>query len=453
MRARLIVVASLLSLVLAGCADAPEPVTESEPELPLVDAVGLNTVHPVGGYLTNAALPVAPEPGMINSVNDDGTITWYKPAYKGIPDILRGIDPVANLAGVAGGGHGIAVFGSLVFTGGTGGPLNIVDISIPEDPKIIGKNDDTPVRDADTILFPDGRLILISTAGGGSMFATNVTDPTNPVLIGQIETSSNNHNIVVVPGTHYAYNTGSGDRIDIIDWSDPENPVEIGQFINGQRCHDIAMHIDVEADKYWAICAGYAESEIWDVRDPTAPEMIVEIAYPSAEKGIPVVGDASPIPDDGTVPRFPGSFSHLAILNHDATVLIMGDETNGGSANRCDFYYEGPDGTTYSGPIGNLWFYDITDPQNPDLRGHVSPGYADAEGSCTAHFGKVIGDTDYLVMAFYSAGVTLVDFQDLDNPKITDRWDAGGNIWDVWFHQGYLFTGDMNRGMDVLSLS
>ena len=68
-------------------------------------------------------------------------------------------------------------------------------------------------------------------------------------------------------------------------------------------------------------------------------------------------------------------------------------------------------------------------------------------------FGKVIGDTDYLVMAFYTAGLTLVDFSDLSNPRIVERLDQDGDIWDVWFHQGYLFTGDMVRGMDVIALS
>ena len=124
--------------------------------------------------------------------------------------------------------------------------------------------------------------------------------------------------------------------------------------------------------------------------------------------------------------------------------------------NGCDFYLDAGEAGTFSGPIGNLWFYDITDPQDPDLRGHVSPSATDADdgtGSCTAHFGKVIGDTDYLVMAFYTAGLTLVDFSDLSNPRIVERLDQDGDIWDVWFHQGYLFTGDMVRGMDVIALS
>jgi hypothetical protein len=140
----------------------------------------------------------------------------------------------------------------------------------------------------------------------------------------------------------------------------------------------------------------------------------------------------------------------------------MGDETGGGAINGCDIYIEGPDGQVTSGPLGNLWFYDITDPTEPRLRGHVSPSFTDADvpdpttlntGSCTAHFGEVVGKTSSLVMSYYTAGLVLVDFQDLDNPRILDRWDAGGDIWDVQFHQGYLVTGDMTRGMDILTLS
>ncbi len=459
MRVRMFtVVAVLAAVTFAGCADVEdEPLDDVAGAL--FDEAGLVKSHPDFQFLTNAALVEAPEPGRINEVQEDGTIVWYKPAYRGFPDAISGLEPMAqaNTNEVQGGGRGIAVFGSLVFAGPNAGPLSVIDISIPEEPKVIGVSEDTPVRDADTILFPDGRLVLITSSGGRNIVATDVTDPTNPHIISDTETPAGNHTIAVVPGSPIAYNTG----MDIIDFSDPENPIITGTFEGGDGCHDIAFHIDQEAHKVWALCAGYAQTEIWDIHDPFHPELIVAIDYPSMDKGLPVVGgqlDDLGVPQDigspaGQSAAFPLSFSHLAIVNHDASVLIMGDETGGGGINGCDFYQEGPDGTTYSGPIGNLWFYDISDPENPDLRGHVSPANGDADGSCTAHFGKTIEDSNYLAMAFYSAGITLVDFQDLDNPKITDRWDDGGDIWDVQFHQGYLFTGDMTRGVDVLGLS
>ncbi len=83
-----------------------------------------------------------------------------------------------------------------------------------------------------------------------------------------------------------------------------------------------------------------------------------------------------------------------------------------------------------------------------------------SHATCTSHFGRTIEDTNHLVMAFYGAGVILVDFNDLDNPRIVDQWRpvsadaaAPGITWDAWYYEGYVFTGDITRGMDVLKLS
>jgi hypothetical protein len=451
----------LVSAALAGCADLETPTNGAGDSLTFLEE-GLVASHPDYGFLVHDALLESPEPGMIFS-DIDGVRVWYKTPYHGVPDLVSEITPLSSVEGVSE-GHGITTFGSLAVTGGTSAGMQIVDISDPSAPKVIGVSNDSPVRDADTILYPDGRLIVISSAGGSTITATEITDPTNPSILGTFETSGSNHNIAVVPGSPIVYNSNQ----DIIDYSDPTNPVEVGNFNEGGGCHDIAFYMNRTADKIWGLCAGYAETEIWDIHDASAPVIIAKIPF-TATNGIPVAGNEVPNSAGGqTVPRVPGTLSHLAIVNHDATVLIMGDETGGGAANGCDVYYEGPDGQTFSGPAGNLYFYDITDPENPVLHGHVSPSYTDADppgpnpndptalpgtGSCTAHFGEVVGKTTTVVMSFYTAGLVLVDFSDLDNPRIVNTWDDGGDIWDVQFHQGYLVTGDMTRGMDILTLS
>lgn len=374
---------------------------------------------------------------------------WGGPVPRALPDPITGLEARAEVPGSDPGG-GIAVFGPYAYIGDRmNGPLQIVDISDPEAPSIVGEVPDVPVRDADTIAFPAdaehpaGRLVVITTAGGKNMFATDVTDPATARMLGQFETEHGNHNIAVVPGTPIVYNSGGAGVIDIVDFSDPEAPVQTGTFRNDQGCHDITFFISDAKQR--AYCAAYGESQVWDIADPLAPQMVVRIPYPTMEEGLPVVGDALP----GTT-TMPPSFSHLAMVNHDASVLIVGDETGGGGINGCDVYADAPGGPV-SGPSGNLWFYDLTDETDPVLHGHVSPSHIDAlGGSCTAHFGRVLEDTDHLVMGFYAAGVVLVDFTDIDRPAIKDRLDQEGSIWDVWYHEGYLFTGDMARGMDVL---
>ncbi len=444
---RIILAMAVVTVMFAGCLAGDEPVNTNSNAA--ANAVAGDGSHEAYGFLVNGDLAVAPQAGLIKDRADDGTLHWYKPTYRDLPAAPSTMTRLAEVEGVSTAG-GIAIFGSLGFIGGrSSGPLYVVDLSNPEEPKVIGEAPDVPVRDADTMLFPDGRLVVITTAGGRNMFATDVTDPTKPKLIGNFETTHGNHNIAVVPGTPIVYNSGGSGKIDIVDWSNPERPVEVGQFGNGNGCHDISFFINASRDFFRAYCAGYGQWEVWDITDPKAPIMVHEQDYPSVQHGIPVVGDV--LEDAPETVAFPGSFSHLAMVNHNASIMILGDEHGGGGTNSCDFYLEGSEGQTYSGPIGNLWFYDITDETNPVLHGHVSPTATDAhDGSCTAHFGRLIEDTGMLVMGFYAAGVVLVDFNDLDNPRIVDRYDPAGDIWDVWFHQGYLMTGDMVRGMDVL---
>ncbi len=451
---RILAVALILAFTtLAGCAtEVEDPIANvADPIQPLTD---LRASHPAFGYLTNDALPV----GDGSKINElvDGKLVWYNLPHVPLPDALTSMEPVAQSPDVRTGG-GIAIFGSLGFIGGRGaGPLFVVDLRDAEAPVIIGKADDVPVRDADTILYPDGRLVLISTGGGRDITATDVTDPTNPTLIGKFETSGSNHNIAVVPGTPIVYNSG----MDIVDFTNPANPIEKGQW-GGDGCHDIAFYLSQAEDKYRAYCAGYANSEIWDIANPLKPSLIIEIPFPGAFESMPGgVGQA--LHETGIdaemeaagAPGHPG-FSHLAIVSHDANMLIVGDETGGGAINACDFYADGGEAGTLSGPIGNLYFYDISNETQPILGGHVSPSWTDADpgGSCTAHFGKIVEDTGFLVMAFYSAGIVLVDFRDMYNPVIVDRLDQEGDVWDVWYHQGRLYTGDMERGMDIIDLA
>ena len=457
--------ATMLIVGLAGCADE-EPLPAQEPVLPVI-VEGLGASHPAYGYLTNEALPHGDGSAFFEDT-DAGRI-WFKPPMRPLPDALNTMEPLAQSPQAEATG-GISVFGSFAYYGGRGsGPLHILDIRDPAAPELISSTPDVPVRDADIIAYPDGRLVLISTSGSASVVATDVTDPTQARLIGVFDTPGSGHNIAVVPGTPIVYNSG----MDIIDFTDPTNPIDHGTW-GGDGCHDIAFYISPEKQR--AYCAGYANSEIWDIADPLAPELIIEIPFPGVVESLPgAVGNTAhqtgadetlgSICTPGTPATGPvcpvghPGFSHLAIVNHDATLLIVGDETGGGAANACDFYADAGEAGTLSGPIGNLYFYDITDETDPIFGGHVSPSFLDAfdpdspTDSCTAHFGKIIEDTGFLVMGFYGAGVALVDFRDIYNPVIVDLLDQGGSIWDVWYHAGRLYTGDMERGLDVIDLA
>jgi hypothetical protein len=361
-------------------------------------------------------------------------------------------------------GTGIALFGSLAIVPNRDGQSKIFDISEPTSPELLATFD-TPGRDVDTIAYPDGRLVAVFATDQGVDPVWNITDPTNPKRITKLEPTDGSHNVAVVPGTPIMYNGNSGGGgtptasaspdqgegiTEIYDLSDPDNITHVEDWQNGYGCHDISFRVTEETQR--AYCAGIEYTQIWDISDPKNPEVIVSIPVHHGNAGAP----------SGSVSF--ARFAHLAIASPDGETLVVGDETGGGLAPACDAYANAG-GQTVSGPVGNLYFYDISDEEDPQLQGFMSPsqhyptnppdnrvgGFPTA---CTSHFGRMIPSEEgqHLAMSWYGAGVTLIDFTDPANPVIESQWNQDAETWDVWYYNGYLFTGDQLRGMDVFTL-
>jgi hypothetical protein len=413
--------------------------------------------HPAFGY---------PSYNNFSGLEVDVPSAWVPPTRNVLPEIVTSVELLATAEGVAS-GAGIAVFGHFAFVSGNG-PGSIVDIADPANPVMVAVLN-ASMRDADIIAHPDGQLTLVAASSGGGITLWDVTDPYQPVQLESLEVGS--HNAAVVPGTPIVYNANSAgsptavtpDRAEgvteVFDLTDPSNPVRLPDFENGYGCHDITFFIDAVNEKYRAYCAGIEMTQIWDITDPSNPEVLTNI---------PVHHGMSALPP-ASVPIT--LFSHLAMVSADGNTLIVGDESGGGLANACDANVDAGV-QTLAGPTGNLWFYDIStesdaqfksmlNPNNPatqaDYQNEMTAGATSGDvfipAGCTAHFGRIIEDKDQMMIAFYGAGSLLVDFSDPAHPVILDQFTEGGNTWDVWEYQGYAFTGDLVRGLDVLTLA
>jgi hypothetical protein len=380
----------------------------------------------------------------------------------------------------------MAVFGSLAVVPGYGEESYVVDIRDPANPVLLA-NFSEPIgfptghRNVDFIAFPNGTPVAVFAAAGGRLPVWDLTDPTNPVEISNMTPSHGTHKVNVVPGTPIVYNAnsngggsgpvgvlptghvpGQGSGItEIYDLSDPHNPVLVKDWANGYGCHHIYFWNSPAEDKYRAVCAGIEVTQIWNIEDPLNPEVIVTIPVHHGVAGTP------------SASVFLMAFSHFSILNDDGTVLIVGDEMGGGGVPPGCAAGASTGVRDPSTPAGALWFYDVSDETNPVLKGWYSPGapfasnppepaadpgdvvgtvFNSAFFSCTAHHGRLVPDTerDLLAMAFYWAGTVLVDFTDPSNPFMVDQFNEGADTWEVQYYNGYLFTGDLRRGMDVL---
>ncbi len=438
-----ILLAAMITLAsMAGCiSDDALPETGEAGSLgawaPTPDA------HPAYGFATSASLPTFA--GGMTGIPDD----WYQIPVSEIPDPVTAFAELTQAPDVES-GSGIALFGHYAYVGDwQSDDIWIVDIADPSKPTLAGTADGLS-GDIDPIAYPDGRLVITVSTRGNDILVFDVTDPSDTELIATIATENGNHNHKVIPGTPILYNTpssGQDGANEIYDLSDPENPVLVQNWQNGFGCHAVEFFVNADMEHYRAYCAGVEQTQIWDITDPLNPTIVTTVPFPTL--GV----------QNGPGGVAPLTFSHLAMANHDASIMIVGDEAGGGAAPGCDTYT--PGGPLTSGPLGNLWFYDISDETDPVLVGSISPGAEMAAGSCTAHFGDIVGDRNLIVMAFYTAGAVLIDFTDPSEPRIVDQFaprDEGQpactlcGTWDVQEYNGYIFTGDISRGMDILTL-
>ncbi len=353
---------------------------------------------------------------------------------------------------------GLEVFGSLAILSGFGDEGTIVDISNPAEPRFLGAVLNNRLRGAETIAYPDGRLLAVFATESDGLPVVDITDPRRPKPLYTLQPQQDQHNVGVVPGTPIVYNAGSlggGNQpgggngyTEIWDLSDPDNPVQLESFLNGWGCHDISFWIDAAQDKYRAICAGVEFTQLWDIADPRQPEMIVNLPV---HHGIP-----------GTISTAvsPAIFSHFAGLNSDGTILYVGDETGGGAAPGCVAHVGLPPAAGVSFPSGAMFFYDVSSETQPLLQGWIAPAshltVNRGSLSCTVHFGRLIPNDagrDLMAIGAYGAGTLVLDFTNPTLPSIVSQYADATDTWEAIYHNGWIITGDLSKGLEVLALN
>jgi hypothetical protein len=332
----------------------------------------------------------------------------------------------------------------------------VVDISDPTKPKRVGKFN-CPGGQNDIQLSPDGRWVAmaIETRSNGchpqdeGTSILDVSDPANPrevAFINRQELPNGSHNNTLDwPYLYVNQYVTSYSQLEIFDLSTPSQPKKVGGLsFNGEdSVHD--LYVDHRPDgKTFAYAASIGFSDVIDVTDPTNPILRERLQDPHV------------------------TISHQSEPNFDRRLLLVTDEYNGGAAftGACGggpARVPVPTGIPQFGDpqdIGALHFYrldargNIADSGAIDKAGTFNIPYAANEepsAGCTIHIFWQAPDENRLVTAWYGQGVRIVDFSDPAAPKELGHFIASGSdVWAAKPHRGYIFTGDILRGMDVL---
>ena len=302
----------------------------------------------------------------------------------------------------------------------------------------------------------------------GGISGTFIIDVTNPYAtsgtdrvqtVGWARAPAGSHNATVDPSGYWLYNSNQdllprsnteGNplfEVEIFDLSDLTNPVKVGAvpLTTGAGPHDITF----SADGTRAYAAAVSHTVVIDTTDKANPAVIGVIEDPA----ISIHHQADPVDMGGR--------SFLVVSDELAGVA------QGGGA--C--------------PGGGLHVYDVTGDleRTPVKVGYFAISQVAPPGQhhlrCTAHVFRFYPEQQLMTIAWYGAGVRVVDISGLLGPsvgvtpqlptvgtgmkEIASFWfpqaagQAGSQTWAAKVHSfdadgsAYIFANDLDRGFDV----
>jgi hypothetical protein len=197
--------------------------------------------------------------------------------------------------------------------------------------------------------------------------------------------------------------------------------LELGSagLLDTTGCHDITVLVPNEL----AAAACLSVGQLWDIRQPTRPRVIRQFNTPEIRAW------------------------HSSSFTWDGRRVAFGDEAGGGVIGRCR-EQDYPD-------TGAIWIYDVR--TGAELGTYKIPRFFPEEDHCTMHnYNFVPGvDRDILVSAAYHGGTTVADVTNPSVPFELGWYEAltpHASTWSSYWHNGFIYANDSNRGFDVFSI-
>jgi hypothetical protein len=374
----------------------------------------------------------------------------------------------------------MAFQGDFAFAGNYNGFV-IFDIRNPQAPVIVsqvlcpGSQNDVSVH---------GNLLFLSTDSSrsndscasvtqpASMKASwegikifDITNKSSPRYIKSVETRCGSHTHTLVPGTDastvYLYVSSFSPSASFPDCSPPHDLVSIIR-VPVQRPTDAAVIATPNLFPDGGNPSGNSSATTSGCHDITAyparnlaagacmgDGILMDITNREAPRVISRVRD-----------RVNFAFWHSATFNNAGTKVVFTDELGGGGAATCT--------PAVGATRGADAVYDITgsgDSRTMVFRSYFKIPRANTQTeNCVAHNGSLVPvrGRDVMVQAWYQGGVSVWDFTDSARPVEIGFWERGplsstrlisGGSWSAYYYNGFIYSSDIQKGLDVLRIT
>jgi hypothetical protein len=394
----------------------------------------------------------------------------------------------------------LAFRGNLVYQGNFAG-FSIWDVSNPSAPVMMSVVPCITSQGDPSII---GNLLFVSAEGGGNrndcakggvqnpadhmagVRIYDVSNPRMPRLVKNVQTCKGSHTHTVIPhpkdkGIVYIYVSGSqGAReamAGCVNGTDPAdetnslyrldvikvplaNP-EAAEVVTGARiftgiggaarrggreaaatgprnCHDVSAY------PAFGLLAGACGSH----------GLLVDVSNPERPMRLDAAADTN------------FSLWHTAVFSNDGTKLLFTDEWGGGTGPMCQ-------ATSMMEMGGNTVLTIGKDRKMTQHAYFKIPTGQTAQENCVSHNGSLIPvpGRDIMVQGWYQGGVSVLDFTDADKPFEMAFFDRGpidaapaagdttrrrggtiGGSWGAYWYNGYVYSSEMARGLDILEM-
>ena len=194
------------------------------------------------------------------------------------------------------------------------------------------------------------------------------------------------------------------------------------------QCHDITVYPAIGLAG--GACGGYGL--LLDIRDVANPKRI------------------------GAVADSNFSYWHSATFNNAGTKILFSDEWGGGGQPKCR--------ATDKPEWGADAIFTLANNTMSFRSYYKMPAAQTVNENCVAHNGSLlpIPGRDVMVQSWYQGGVSVFDWTDAAHPKEIAFFDRGpsdstqmgpGGTWSVYWYNGYMYSSEIARGLDVLELT